>query len=546
MTGVGRFSPVLLILTLFVAAGAEVSASKQPSYRIVFTEVGPGQGVDEGGRIVLLSPDGSTRVLTPQFAAAADPSVSFDGKRIVFAAKTTPRGHWNVYDMQADGSGVRQITRDRGNCRKPSYQSAIFYLNDATPSYQVTFQTDAAGEFDERTGQIATHLYSVRPDGSGTRRLTYPLASSVGPFQMQDGRILFSGWLGRRLDLFAIHLDGTDYAAFSGSQGKRFKRMACVTPQGLAAFVESDRDEPDGSGNVATLSLRRNLRSYRPVTQPSAGLFHSPSPLPDGSVLVSRRSPATAGRYAIYRLDLETGGLTLIHGDAATNAIQAVALAPRQMPDGHSSVVEDDQNWSKLYCLNVYERDLKTNWKPGQARRVRLIEGVPGAVRGAGFKRLLGYVQLEDDGSFQALVPPNTPIQIQVLDANDVALRTSAWIWTKNKENRGCIGCHEDGERTPENVFAKALGRPAPDLMLPRARRRTVSFERDMKPTFRAKCSGAGCHPNGAVEASRRGRISAAVLGRSGVKRMPPAAAPALTGDERRAILEWIDMGGQP
>jgi uncharacterized membrane protein len=28
-------------------------------------------------------------------------------------------------------------------------------------------------------------------------------------------------------------------------------------------------------------------------------------------------------------------------------------------------------------------------------------------------------------------------------------------------------------------------------------------------------------------------------------KRMPPAGSPPLTEDERQAIIEWIDLGGQ-
>ena len=104
-------------------------------------------------------------------------------------------------------------------------------------------------------------------------------------------------------------------------------------------------------------------------------------------------------------------------------------------------------------------------------------------------KRLLGDLDLDDDGSFHLLVPPNTPIQLQIVDRDGMALRTSAWIWAKNKENRGCIGCHEDGERTPDNVFAKALGHDAADLMLPPERRRTVDFRRDIQPILTAKCA---------------------------------------------------------
>ena len=194
---------------------------------------------------------------------------------------------------------------------------------------------------------------------------------------------------------------------------------------------------------------------------------------------------------------------------------------------------------------------------------------------GATRKRLLGDLALEEDGSFHLLVPPNTPIQLQITDADGMALRTSAWIWAKNKEQRGCIGCHEDGERTPENVFAQALGHPAAELTLPPDRRRTVDFKRDILPILSRRCASAACHGGAAQPELSRGREGTVlaqyiqpgsartsrlvwtILGRNTArpwdrvgsvpapKRMPPAGSPPLTEDERRAILEWIDLGGE-
>ena len=169
-----------------------------------------------------------------------------------------------------------------------------------------------------------------------------------------------------------------------------------------------------------------------------------------------------------------------------------------------------------------------------------------------------------------------------------MALRTSAWIWAKNKENRGCIGCHEDGERTPENVFAQALGHPAANLMLPAERRRTVDFRRDAAPILAARCSNQACH-GGSIQPifadgirayenllgksgrpargnrtsyvdpgrARTSRLVWAIFGRNmarpwdhlgpvpAPKQMPPAGSPALSELERRAIVEWIDLGAQ-
>ena len=570
---------------------------------VIFTQIRRGpwpQSLDEGGRLVLLSRTGELRVLTGEFQSAADPAVSFDGKRILFAAKRKQGDLWNIFEMQVDGSGVRQITKAMGNCRNPIYQPAIFYLDDPLPSYQVAFVSDLEGTTNELSESVATNVYSVRMDGSRLRRLTYGMSSSYDPFQMQDGRILYSSWqnskleYGRdgRVDLFAIHIDGTDVGTFSGAQGLRFKRMACTTSKRKAVYVESGQNSADAGGTLATIDLRRNLRSYKQLTSSNDGSFAWPSPLPDGTILVSMRGLDKDSGYAVYWLDIESGRKSLLYSDAKNHAVQAVVLSPRPEPDGHSSVVEDDKNWSKLYCLSTSLTELDREWlKPGMAKRVRVVEGLPrtkasasDSLSGLSIKRLLGEAAIEDDGSFHLLVPPNTPMQLQILDEDGIALRTSAWMWTKNKENRGCIGCHEDGEQSPENVFPKALGKPAADLMLAPERRRTVDFERDIMPILQAKC--VSCHrpqdtsiavegfPKAYAELlfgvddkgrgkfvdpgrARTSRVIWAIYGKNTsrpwdgvaatgqIKPMPPVGSLQLTEEEKRAIAEWIDLGAQ-
>jgi hypothetical protein len=626
----GPLSFLFIAIACTAALGASNSAIQMsdarathsfPRTAIVFTQlpVGheptknsahPDAQIGEGGKLMLLDAQRKLHVLTPQFQSAADPTVSFDGKRILFAAKKDAKDEWNIYEMTAQGSDIRQLTAAMGNCRKPNYQSAVFYLDDAQPSYQVTFVSDAANEANEADGTRALNLYSVRLDGSRLRRLTYGISSSFDPFQMQDGRILFSSWQRSNLsggpqgsvELSAIHLDGTDVGTFSGAQGKRYKRMACTTSQRKAVFVESDDLTPDGSGTVATIDLSRNLHSYKSLRIAPGALFAWPSPTPEANVLISMRRRGTP--YSIYLLNPDTGVLTQLYAEPNHHSVQPVVMAPRSEPDGHSSVVEDDQNWSKLYCLSSSISDLSREWmKPGLAKRVRLIEGLPRASSAQEEqqalpshtpaiqrrlsleqKRILGETELDEDGSFHLLVPPNTPMQVQVLDEDGLALRTSAWIWTKNKENRGCIGCHEDGELSPENAFPKALGHPAAEFTLSPERRRTISFSRDIAPIFVAKC--AHCHPpfgsgeeRGEVPQAyaellsgidltghgkyldpgraRTSRLIWAIYGKntsrpwdnastsSPLKPMPPAGSSPLTEDEKRAIAEWIDVGAQ-
>lgn len=517
----------------------------------------------EGARLVLLSPDGATRVLSEGFQSAADPDVSFDGQRILFAAKKSAADNWNIYEMPADGAGGRQITGGMGNCRSPVYQSSLFVLDSDRPWYQVTFVSDAADEENEYGGSASTNLYSVKLDGTSLRRLTFNPSASLDPFQMGDGRILFASWqrhdlergLRGRVALFGVNLDGTDFALFAAEEGLRIKHMPCVTSERMAVFVETDQAPWDGAGRLAAVSLRRNLHSHRAITAPADGLFHSPSPLPDGAVLVSRRPADGAGTHGIYRLDPATGRRELLFDDPGWHDIQAKLVAPRPEPDGRSSVVEEKDPTGKFYCLSVYASDVRL--PAGEAKRLRVLEGLPrrvGERRQTGLlpTRLLGEINLEEDGSFNIQTPADIPIRLQVLDARGMALRSSAWIWVKNRESRGCIGCHEDGERTPENRLAQALTRPSVPLTLPPEKRRAVDFRRDVAPILAAKCATQACHAGGPGVFSkfihpgqaRTSPLVRSVLGQG--KPMPPGGSPPLTPDEKRTIIEWIDLGAQP
>jgi hypothetical protein len=568
-------------LTLVWLAGAALAAPGRGTpgdFEIVFTmapAARAGAGFGEGGHLMRLARGGSLRPLTPQFASAADPAVSFDGRRILFAGKKSATDRWNIYEMTSDGSNLRQITHDLGDCRSPIYQSPIFYLDDRGPMPQIAFVSWASG---------SAAIYSARMDGSGVRRLTYNPAGALDPVMLPDGRLLFSG--GERESasrgvrgsaaLAAVNIDGTDYATFSGAQGRRIKRMACVTAKRLVLFVDADVRTWDGAGPLAAIDLRRNLHSYRRLPLSPAYLYHSPSPLPDGTALVSRRPAEGGGTHSIVRLDPQTGRIEAVFSRPGVDAIQAQALVARPVPDGRSSVVDEKQAWAKLYCLNLYETDLNSRlWPHGLVKRIRLLEALPQTAP-AGLsklipKRLLGETEVDADGSFHLRIPANLPVQIQALDENGMALRTSAWMWAKNKEQRGCIGCHEDGERTPENVMASALMRPAADLMLAPERRRTVDFERDVVPVLARRC--VNCHAGNTLPkfagsaayetllryvtpgAARTSALVWALFGRNTsrpwdppgpgtpAKRMPPAGSPPLTAMEKLAIIEWIDLG---
>ncbi len=586
--------------------------------RLVDQEVGTGSlGLSEygeGARLIALYPDLSISVLSENFDSAADPDVSFDASHVLFAAKRTPADTWNIYEMRTDGTEVRSITDGKTDRRHPGYQPALYTIVSPKPWYQITFASSEIGVLNESGAGKATNLYSCKLDGTTVRRLTYNLSNDTHPCIMPDGRILFAsrqrstlacGVFGR-ISLFGINIDGTDCAAFCTDEGKRMKHMPCVTTKGLAVFVEADKLAPDGSGDLGCVKLRRPLHSYRPITKEKDGLFHSPSPLPDGSILVSRRARDGSDTYAVYRLDPSTGRRELIFDDPKYHDIQAKMVYSRPEPDGRSSVVKDNDPNGKLFCLDVYISDLeKRQWLGrGAVKRLRVLEGIPPTDESVGTdtsptalrlaqRRILGEIDIKDDGSFNVEIPAGTPIELQTVDANGMALRTCSWIWAMNHEPRGCIGCHEDGELTPENILVEAVAQESIQLTLPPKQRRSVDFRRDVMPIIASKC--VECHNEGGsapnlndtpannADANARpsrsyesllapgdepgrgkyvhpGRARTSPLiwhifgkntsrpwdeefSKGKAVPMPTDQSQELTQDEKRTFVEWIDMG---
>jgi hypothetical protein len=450
----------------------------------------------DGARIVRFDPaSGRETALTTEFVAAADPDVSFDGTTIVFAGRRDASDSWQIWRMSADGTGKARITSGPGRHVAPVFAGARFFLDDPQPTPQIIFASDA-----HDPGVFA--LYGMGPDGATVRRLTFNLHSDFSPAVLPTGQVVFSSWQRRGeraepeglLALMAVNLDGTDPMPFYGNhEPPRYKDMAAVTAAGdRAYFVESDRLSWLGGGNLAYVSWRRPLNTHGRLSGDTGGLYHSPMPLPDSGLLASYR-PSPDSLFAVYRLDPASGRrLERVVAQAGWHSIDAHVLAPRSPIMGRANWLKPGSTTGVFYCLNSYHESRgdggnRSVASPGTIKHVRVIEGRP--------RRILGIAPVEPDGSFHIRVPAETPITFQLLDEDYVALRTQrAWTWVMGNESRGCTGCHEDPELSPPNRLVTAITKPAVDLVLPPARRRTVDFRHQIAPILASRCATAGCH----------------------------------------------------
>lgn len=334
--GRARLATLAAIATAVTVLGAARWAVSAPGPVLISV-----QTVGGVSRIMAAHGSEAGSPFAPSLYAEADPEVSFDGKRILFAGKRGAGDTWQVWESDRGGGGLRQLTRAAGDASQPHY------LPDGKILYRVAMGATNA-------------LYSAESDGAKPTRLTY----NVDPLQetsiLPDGRIL---------------------ASLSGRW--------CTLNQ-------------DGTG-------------ISPVT----------------------------------------GDLAPAHHAEAPTAATPLATAPRPVPTGHASVIDPTKKSGKLFCLNSYLSDKATvaGLPDGAMRRVRVWTRSPQ-------EKILGEAPIEPDGSFALELPPNVPLRVDALDAGGKVLASDpVWLWLRPNETRGCIGCHEDRDLTPENRVPDAIRR---------------------------------------------------------------------------------------
>jgi len=462
----------------------------------------------DGCQIVRYSLSGSQGKvvhLTSEFLSACDPAVSFDGQKILFAGKQKKGEPWQIWQMDGNGGNKIQITHGDSDCVSPLYVGSLFHLDDKAPTRKIVYQG-------------SNHLYTCDLDGKNPRRITYNLYPEFAPGVLPNGRIIFSSLRnnsvetgsGKTLDLLAVNIDGTDLMGYLTSLDvPGDKEMVRIARDGRVYFIQSDLSQWLGGGSLAYVSSRRPAHSYNLIASHEDGFYHSPCPLPDGSLIVSYRSKKKGSLYhlkiiksfcggsrgAVFskRVPLAAGGSRLLHPIHGRGVLQcsniisnltgsmrrvvasrgkyhcvdAQVLGPHPVVKGRSSFVDHNQDTGIFYCISAYisDRPEVKQLAAGSIRKVRVLEGVSLEGEATVTGRILGTAPVEPDGSFHIRVPAETPLAFQLLDKQGkVIISQHSWTWVMPRESRGCIGCHENRELAPPNQLPQAIIKPAVQL----------------------------------------------------------------------------------
>ncbi|MCY3020688.1 MAG: hypothetical protein NTW87_16850 [Planctomycetota bacterium] len=494
-----------------------------------------------GGRLLVLDglhPGGTLRQLAPERPGSFwRPDLSFDAQKVLFCFKPHDQKSFHLYEMNLDGTGLRQLTDSDYDDSDPLY----------LPDGHILFTTTRGNSY-VRCGPFIYSYILARcdSDGGNVYLISYNGEPDFVPSLLSDGRVIYSRWeysdkpLWRLQKLWTTNPDGTGTAHFWCNQsvwpdhlsepreipGSRRVMFSGVGHHdwwsGSIGIVdpEKGRDFPHGLTKV-TADLRWPEVSAPPQDPKEAADYHASGrftgyktayPLSEEDFLVSARGPGN--KFRLYLMDTH-GNRDLIY-EGVHNIWHAMPVKPRRVPhvlpdrvalpgtvkdrktaepgiffsaDAYQGVPDLPRGTVKY--LRVWQQDYKTYSTWNKTYR---NSGPPvSIVQEEAVKRILSEVPVEADGSVCFTAPPGRALFFQLLDAERRCVQTMrSFTGLMPGEARGCVGCHELHSTAPPRQNNAASRRPPSELSPPPWGTESISYERFAQPVLDRYC--LKCH----------------------------------------------------
>jgi len=248
--------------------------------------------------IFVMNADGSgVMQLTDSDGIDAHPSWSPDGSKIVFASARTSEmysspGKMQIYVMDADGQHATRLTNNRVNDFAPEW---------SPDGQRIAFLSDRDG---------IPEVYVMRPDGTQQMNVTAHLPKGTergNPHWESDAvHIVFDADTSRRYNIFSVRFDGTDLRQLTHTANPVFGASVARTTSTLAY------SEATGDGNWEIMVAAADGTNPVNVTN-AAGQDFWQAWSPDGQKLAF--SSNRSGQFDIYVVNRDgTGLLRLTNG----------------------------------------------------------------------------------------------------------------------------------------------------------------------------------------------------------------------------------------
>lgn len=462
------------------------------------------------------------------------PEVTYDGSRILFAYCDTPsvsnwgsnieefRGrHYHLYEIHADGSGLRQMTDGAYDDFSPR----------ELPDGKLVFISTRRGGY-HRCGRGPCDVYTLaqaEADGSGAHPVSFHETNEWDPAVLDDGRVIYTRW--DYVDRNAVHYqqlwttrtDASNPVAYYGNNtwnpvGVWEARQVPGSPLVMAtaaahhamtagSIILVDRARGvDGPDPLRRLTPDAMFPESETLVEPQkwhapgspkevtpseeekrwpSHCYKSPYPLSEEffiaaysfDPLIGEPAADKANMFGLYAADV-FGNRELIYRDLNFSSLWPAPLRSRPRPTTLPPTRDDSLADDGVYYLqNVYAG--KYGLPPGSVKRLRVVQVLPkttwnandpmvGLAFASPGKQVLGTAPVEADGSAFFRVPSRTPFCFQALDERGRAIQMMRSVtYVQPGEKASCVGCHEGRLAAPASAGSTIASRRPPSTLEP-------------------------------------------------------------------------------
>ena len=399
----------------------------------VYTDYINSRWMPGGGLCVLNLKTGKVREIIPELTKSGVVNwfdLSFDARKIVFDFKKDADEGYRIYEVNVDGTGLRQLTFPEPNEAElvEKYRRGYHHgTDDMDPCYlpdggiafvstrcRFSVLCDAGDAF------TVKNLYRMNGDGSAMTPLTCSPLSEATPTILPDGRILYHRWeyvdkaAGNCKALWAVNPDGTGSVEIYGNTisfpETKIQARAIPGEPNKIVMLGASHWINNALGTVILVDTRKPLRSdtamkyitgdvaafahdgfhfknengewYHETTGKPGRLFRNPYPLSSSLFLVSHKPAglewSDASGYDIALLD-DRGKETVLLKDAGISLWQPYPLVPREKPPVPAGMSIDGElagkGMARCFVTDVYVG--MGNVKRGEVKYLRILEQTP-------------------------------------------------------------------------------------------------------------------------------------------------------------------------
>lgn len=459
-------------------------------------------------------------------SSIADLKLHWDGDRAMFT-QTMSDNRWNVFEVKLNNADCKKLI-DNPEPDLEFYDGTYLPDGRIIANSNIGYQGVPCVNGSDPVGNMV--LYT--PQSKNLRRLTFDQDANWNPVIMNNGRVMYTRWEYTDLTHYYTRIvmnmnpDGTEQKALYGS-GSMFPNSTFDVqplPGYASAFVgiisghhgvaRSGRlilfDPAKARKGVAGM-LQEIPHRNRPIVEEVKDRlvdgvwpqFIKPSPLNDTYFLVAAKLDKN-DLWGIYLVD-KFDNVTCLHKMEGEGYISPIAVRKTVTPPAIPDRVKLDDKQATVFIQDIYEGEGLKGIPRGTVKSLRLHayeyayvqtqsdHNWYGIQSGWDIKRMLGTVPVEEDGSVIFKIPANTPVSIQPLDKDGVAVQwMRSWLTGQPGEIVSCVGCHEDQNQIviPKRVIASQKAPHA--LTPPEGGTRSFTFDLEVQPILDRAC--IACH----------------------------------------------------